>query len=206
MSVGDAYELRGEEPETLEQLVEDVRSGAAPNLRAAMRQRGIEGKPRKKDPRGRKPTAAASEPGQSSGEAGDGGGGITLGEVVDSEEPGPGRPATTPDPEAATPFSGGEGRGAGDENASPNPGDLRSRAEAALGGHAAVEGSSIDEGVPWPAEGGVLWLRRGGRSGRRGRAGRGLRQEGLGLGRGGRGRPGGHRVGLGATGSWLSRS
>ena len=29
MSVGDAYELRGEEPETIKQLVEDVRSGAA---------------------------------------------------------------------------------------------------------------------------------------------------------------------------------
>ncbi len=39
VSVGDAYELRGEEPETIEQLVEDVRSGATPNLRAAMRQR-----------------------------------------------------------------------------------------------------------------------------------------------------------------------
>ena len=36
--------------------------------------------------------------------------------------------------------------------------DLRSRAEIALGGHAAVEGSSIDEGASWPAEGRVLWL------------------------------------------------
>ena len=53
VSVGDAYELRGEEPETIEQLVEDVRSGAAPNLRAAKRNRGIADKPRKKDPRGR---------------------------------------------------------------------------------------------------------------------------------------------------------
>ena len=49
VSVGDAYELRGEDPETIKQLVEDVRSGAARNLRAAMRRRGIEGKPRKKD-------------------------------------------------------------------------------------------------------------------------------------------------------------
>ena len=84
MSVGDAYELRGEDPETIKQLVEDVRSGAAPNLKAAMRQRGIEGEPRQKD--------------------------------------------------------------------------LRNRAKVALGGHAVVEGSSIDEGAPWPAEGGVLWL------------------------------------------------
>ena len=37
VSVGDAYGLRGEEPETIEQLVEDVRSGAAPNLRAVKR-------------------------------------------------------------------------------------------------------------------------------------------------------------------------
>ncbi|MDE0373141.1 MAG: ParB/RepB/Spo0J family partition protein, partial [Rhodospirillales bacterium] len=101
VSVGDAYELRGEEPET-KQLVEDVRSGAAPNLRAAMRQRGIKGKPRKKDPRDRKPKAAASEPGQSSGQADDGGGGVSLGPLVDPEEPGPGRPATTPGPEAET--------------------------------------------------------------------------------------------------------
>jgi len=158
VSVGDAYELRGEEPETIKQLVEDVRSGAAPNLRAAMRQRGIEGKPRKKDPRGRKPKAAASEPGQSSGEADDGGGGVTLGPLVDPEEPDPGRPATNPSPEAETLFFGAEGSHAGQENVSPNPGDLRSRAKVALGGHAAVEGSSIDEGAPWPAEGGVLWL------------------------------------------------
>ena len=158
VSVGDAYELRGEEPDTIEQLVEDVRSGAAPNLRAAMRQRGIEGKPRKKDPRGRKPTAAASEPGQSSGEAGDGGGGITLGQVVDPEEPGPGRPATKPGPGAETLFSGAEGRDAGREDTSRNSVDLQTRAKVALSGHAAVEGSSIDEGVPWPAEGGVLWL------------------------------------------------
>ena len=157
VSVGDAYELRGEEPETIKQLVEDVRSGAAPNLRAAMRQRGIEGNPRK-DPRGRKPKPAAAEPGQSPGEAADGGGGITLGQLVDPEEPGPGRPATKPGPEAETLFSGAVGSHAGQENASPNPGNLRSRVEAALGGHAAVEGSSIDEGAPWPAEGGVLWL------------------------------------------------
>ena len=50
MSVGDAYELRGEEPESIEQLVDDVRSDAAHNLRAAMRRRGIEGKPREEGP------------------------------------------------------------------------------------------------------------------------------------------------------------
>ena len=158
VSVGDAYELRGEEPDTIEQLVEDVRSGAAPNLRAAMRQRGIEAQPRKKDPRGRKPKAAMAEPGQATVEAEDGGGGVALGELVDPEEPGPGRSATTPGPETETPFSGAEGLEAGEENESRYPGDLRSRAEVALGGHAAVEGSSIDEGAPWPAEGGVLWL------------------------------------------------
>ena len=158
VSVGDAYELRGEEPETIKQLVDDVRSGAAPNLRAAMRQRGIEGKPRKKDPRGRKPKAAASEPGQATAEADDGGGGVTLGPLVDPEEPGSGRPETTPGPEAETLLFGAESLETGRENVSPSPGDLRSRAEAALGGHAAVEGSSIDEGAPWPAEGGVLWL------------------------------------------------
>ena len=158
VSVGDAYELRGEDPETIEQLVEDVRSGAAPNLRAAMRQRGIESKPRKKDPRGRKPKATPAEPGQSPGETGDGGGGITLGPLVDPEEPGPGRPTATPDSEAETLFSGAEGLATGQENASVNPGDLQSRAKVALGAQATVEGSSIDEGAPWPAEGGVLWL------------------------------------------------
>ncbi len=159
VSVGDAYELRGEEPETIKQLVEDVRSGAAPNLRAAKRMRGIEDKPRQRDPRGRKPKSmAAAEPGQPSGEPGDGGGGVTLGPLVDPEETGPGRSATTLDPEAETLFSGPENLAAGDENVSANPGDLQSRAEVALGGHAAVEGSSIDEGAPWPAEGGVSWL------------------------------------------------
>ena len=157
VSVGDAYELRGEEPETIKQLVEDVRSGAAPNLRAAMRQRGIEGKPRKKDPRGRKPKAA-SEPGQATAEADDGGGGVTLGPLVDPEEPGSGRPETTPGPEAETLLVGAESLETGHENVSPSPGDLRSRARVALGGQAAVEGSGIDEGAPWPAEGGVLWL------------------------------------------------
>ncbi len=158
VSVGDAYELRGEEPETIEQLVEDVRSGAAPNLRAAKRQRGIEDKPRQRDPRGRKPKAAAAEPGQSSGESDDGGGGVALGPLVDAEEPGPGRSATTPDPEAETLFFGPEGLEAGEEKVSPNPGDLQSRAEVALGGHVAVEGSRIDEGAPWPAQAGVLWV------------------------------------------------
>ena len=158
VSVGDAYELRGEEPETIERLVEDVRSGAAPNLRAAMRQRGIEGKPRKKDPRGRKPKAAASEPGQPSGEAGDGTGGVALGQLVDPEEPGPGRSESTPGPEAETLLFGAESLEAGQENVSPNRGDLQSRAEVALGGQVAVEGSSIDDGAPWPAEGGVWWL------------------------------------------------
>ena len=159
VSVGDAYELRGEDPETIEQLVGDVRSGAAPNLRAAMRQRGIESKPRKKDPRGRKPKATPAEPGQPRGETGDGGGGgITLGPLVDPEEPAPGRPATKPGPEAETLFSGAEGLETGQENASQNPGDLQSRAKIALGAHAAVEGASIDERAPWPAEGGVLWL------------------------------------------------
>lgn len=158
VSVGDAYELRGEEPETIKQLVEDVRSGAAPNLRAAMRQRGIKGKPRKKDPRGRKPKAGASAPGQATAEASDGGGRVTLGPLVDPEEPDPGRPATKSGPEAETLFSGAEGRDAGQENVSPNPVDLQSRAKVALGGHAVVEGSSIDEGAPWPAEGGVVWL------------------------------------------------
>ena len=158
VSVGDAYELRGEEPETIEQLVGDVRSGAAPNLRAAKRQRGIADKPRKKDPRGRKPKAAATDAGQTSGEAGDGGGGVALGQLVDPEEPGPGRPPTAPGSEAETLFSGAEALEAGEGNVASNPGDLRSRAEVALGGHAAVEGSSIDEGAPWPAEGGVVWL------------------------------------------------
>ena len=158
VSVGDAYELRGEEPETIEQLVEDVRSGAAPNLRAAKRNRGIEDKPRKKDPRGRKPKNAVTDAGQSSGEAGDSGGGVALGQLVDPEEPGPGRPPTTPGSEAETLFSGAEALEAGEANVAPNPGDLRSRAEAALGGDAAVEGSSIGDGAPWPAEGGVVWL------------------------------------------------
>ena len=158
VSVGDAYELRGEEPETIERLVEDVRSGAAPNLRAAMRQRGIEGKPRKKDPRGRKPKAAASEPGQPSGEAGDGTGGVALGQLVDPEEPGPGRSESTAGPEAETLLFGAEGLEAGQENVSPNPGDLQSRAEVALGGRVTVEGASIEEGAPWPAEGGVSWV------------------------------------------------
>ncbi len=158
VSVGDAYELRGEEPETIAQLVEDVRSGAAPNLRAAKRNRGIQDKPRKKDPRGRKPKAAATDAGQTSGEAGDGGGGVALGQLVDPEEPGPGCPPTAPGSEAETLFSGAEALEAGKGNVAPNPGDLRSRAEVALGGHAAVEGSSIDEGAPWPAEGGVVWL------------------------------------------------
>ena len=158
VSVGDAYELRGEEPETIERLVEDVRSGAAPNLRAAMRQRGIEGKPRKKDPRGRKPKAAASEPGQPSGEAGDGTGGVALGQLADREEPGPGRSESTPGPEAETLLFGAEGLEAGQENVSANPGDLQGRAEVALGGRVALEGSSIGEGAPWPAEGGVWWL------------------------------------------------
>ena len=36
VSVSDAYELRGEEPETIEQLVDDIRSGAVPNLRPAI--------------------------------------------------------------------------------------------------------------------------------------------------------------------------
>ena len=160
VSVGDAYELRGEEPETIEQLVEDVRFGAAPNLRAAKRQRGIEDKPRKKDPRGRKPKAVATDAGQSSGEAGDGGGGVALGQLVDPEEPGPGHSGSTPDPGAGTLLSGAEGLEAGQGSVAPNPGDLRSRAEIALGGHAVVEGSSIDEGAPWPAEGGVLWVER----------------------------------------------
>ena len=159
VSVGDAYELRGEEPETIEQLLEDVRSGAAPNLRAAKRQRGIDGNPREKNSRGRRSKSmAAAEPGQATVEAGDGGGGVALGPLVDPEEPGSGRSATTPDPGAETLLFGPEGVEAGEENVSPNPGDLRSRAEVALGGYAAVEGSSIDEGAPWPAEGGVWWL------------------------------------------------
>ncbi len=123
-----------------------------------MRQRGIESKPRKKDPRGRKPKATPAEPGQSPGETGDGGGGITLGPLVDPEEPGPGRPTATPGPEAETLLPGAEGLESAEENVSPSPGDLRSRAKVALGTHAAVEGSSIDEGTPWPAEGGVVWL------------------------------------------------
>ena len=49
------------------------------------------------------------------------------------------------------------------------------------------------------AEGSVLWVTGGGRSGRGGRAGRGLRQEGLAVGQGGRGRPCGCRVSLGPT-------
>ena len=57
-------------------------------------------------------------------------------------------------------MSGAEGLEAGQGSVAPNPGDLRSRAEIALGGHAVVEGSSIDEGAPWPAEGGVLWVER----------------------------------------------
>ena len=158
VSVGDAYELRGEEPETIEQLVEDVRSGAAPNLRAAKRNRGIEDRPRKKDPRGRKPKTAATDAGQSSGEAGDGRVGVALGQLVDPEEPGPGRSESTPDPGAGTLFSGAEGLEAGQGSVAPHPGDLRSRAEVALGGRAGVEGSSIHEGAPWPAEGGVVWL------------------------------------------------
>ena len=77
---------------------------------------------------------------------------------MDPEEAGPGRSESTLDPGAGTLFSGGEGLEAGQGSVAPNPGDLRSRAEVALGGHAAVEGSSIDEGAPWPAEGGVLWV------------------------------------------------
>ena len=79
VSVGDTYELRGEEPEIVEQLVEDVRSGAPAESEGREAQRGIEDKPRKKDPRGRKPKAAAADAGQTSGEAGDGGVGVALG-------------------------------------------------------------------------------------------------------------------------------
>ncbi len=91
VSVGDTYELRGEEPEIVEQLVEDVRSGAAAESEGREAQRRIEDKPRKKDPRGRKPKAAAADAGQTSGEAGDGGVGVALGRLVDPEERGPGR-------------------------------------------------------------------------------------------------------------------
>ncbi len=106
MSLGDAYELRGEEPETIEQLVErrSLRRGAESQGRDAPAEH--QGKPRMKDPRGRKPKGAASEPRQSPSEAGDGGGGVMLGKLVGPEEPGPGRRATTPGPEAGRRCSG----------------------------------------------------------------------------------------------------
>ena len=49
VSVGDAYDLRGEEPETIEQTGRrrSLRCRAQPEGRAA--RRGIESKPRKKD-------------------------------------------------------------------------------------------------------------------------------------------------------------
>ena len=155
VSVGDAYELRGEDPETIEVLVEDVRAGAAPHLRAAMRQRGIQPKPRKKDPRGRKPKAApaaAQQPGTDTGESGDG---IALGQLVDPDEA---RTAPSPRPmdeETESLLPGTETATTSQQTGEAE--DLRSRARVALGGNVPVEASSIDEGAPWPAEGGIFW-------------------------------------------------
>ena len=140
VSVGDAYQLRGEEPETIEQTGRgrSTRRGAEPEGREAPA--GIEDKSRKKDPRGRKPKVAATDAGQSSGEAGDGGGGVALGQLVDPEEPGPGRSESRRDPGAGTLLFGAEGVEAGEKTVAANPGICSSRAEVALGGHAAVEG------------------------------------------------------------------
>ena len=155
VSVGDAYELRGEDPETIEVLVDDVRAGAAPHLRGAMRQRGIKPKPRKKDPRGRKPKARPAAAERPDSDAGESGGGITLGQLVDPDEaPPPPGPRPTDDetesllPGTETPMTAQE---------TSDAEDLRTRARVALGGHVPVEASNIDEGAPWPSEGGVFW-------------------------------------------------
>ena len=179
VSVGDAYDARSEDPEIIEQLVEDVRSGEAPNLKAAKRKRGIQDKPRKKDPRGRKPKAGGAAGDR--GDPGDAGGGIALGRLVDPEEPSLARSGSDPAVSESNPlFLGDDASQSGDENASAQVADLRRRAKLALGS-SSVEASTVEEGAPWPAGGGCLLADRRRRPGERRRPGGGLRQEGLGL-------------------------
>ena len=162
VSVGDAYEARSEDPETIEQLVEDVRSGEALNLKAAKRKRGIPDKPRKKDPRGRKPKAQGGGAAGDRGDPGDAGEGIALGRLVDPEEPSLARSGSDPGVSESNPlFLGDDASQSGDENASDQAADLRRRAKLALGS-SPVEASTVDEGAPWPADGGVFWLIAGG--------------------------------------------
>ena len=138
--------------------MEDVRSGEALNLKAAKRKRGIPDKPRKKDPRGRKPKAQGGGAAGDRGDPGDAGGGIALGRLVDPEEPSLARPGSDRAVSESNPlFLGDDNSQSGDENASAQAGDLRRRAKLALG-NSSVEASTVEEGAPWPAEGGVFWL------------------------------------------------
>ena len=120
-----------------------------------MRQRGIKPKPRKKDPRGRKPKARPAAAEQPDSDAGESGGGITLGQLVDPDEALPPPSPRPTDDETESLLPGTEMPTTAQETEAAE--DLRTRARVALGGHVPVEASSIDERAPWPSEGGVFW-------------------------------------------------